>query len=82
MPRALQARNMTSFYIDWPTDAQPVENPKWLLIAYCHARTAGLPAMPVRDFCSRHLHLVPLGPRLTTEAVIRTYIMAPPGDRN
>jgi hypothetical protein len=66
---------MVSFYIDGPSAAQPRDDSEWLFLAYCHARTAGLPAIPVRDFCRRHLHLVPMGPKLTTEAVIRTYIL-------
>lgn len=66
---------MSSSYIDGATDPQPTDDHEWLFLAYCHARTAGLPQIPVREFCRRHVHLVPLGSKLTTEAVIRTYIL-------
>jgi hypothetical protein len=71
----MEARNMSSFYIDGPPAPQPRDDHEWLFLAYCHARAAGLPPIPVRVFCSRHLDLVPLGSKLTTEAVIRTYIL-------
>lgn len=48
--------------------------PEQLLLAYCHARAAGVPCGSVNDFCRRHLSLLPLGDILTTTAIITTFI--------
>jgi hypothetical protein len=48
--------------------------PEWLLRAYCHARSAGVPCRSVDEFCQRHLPLLPLGDKLTTTAVITALI--------
>ena len=50
------------------------EHPECLLLSYCHARTAGLPAGAVHEFCTRFLPLVQLADRLTTEIVLRTLL--------
>ncbi len=49
-------------------------HPEWLLLAYAHARAAGVPCGSVNEFCRRHLSLLPLGNKLTTTAVITTFI--------
>jgi hypothetical protein len=49
-------------------------HPEWLLQAYCHARAVGVLCGSVNDFCQRHLPLLPLGDKLTTTAVITTFI--------
>lgn len=55
-------------------------HPEWLLLAYAHARAAGVVCGSVNDFCQRHLPLLPLGDKLTTTAVITTFMS--PGNAN
>jgi|LakMenEpi03Aug12_release.lakeMendotaPanAssembly.Ray.scaffolds.fasta_scaffold3905016_1 hypothetical protein len=73
---------MSAFYHGGANAGQHVPPSTWLFVAYCHARTAGLPQCTVPDFCRRYLSLAPLGPKLTTEGVIRTLILPAPEDRN
>jgi hypothetical protein len=73
---------MFRFYHDGASAGQHEAPPTCLILAYGHARQAGLPWCSFRDFCRRHLALSPLGPRLTTEVVLRTLILPAPEDRN
>lgn len=50
------------------------KHPEWLLIAYCHARAAGLPAGSADQFCTQHLAFASLADRLTTEVVLFTLL--------
>lgn len=50
-------------------------HPTWLLLSYCHARASGYPHTSADEFCRKHLPLVALGDRLTTEAVITSLIL-------
>ncbi len=73
---------MSASYHGGSTAGQPTGHSQWLHMAYCHARASGLPQCRVDDFCRRHLYLAPLGPKLTTEVVLRTLILPAPEDRN
>jgi hypothetical protein len=73
---------MTAFYHAGTSAGEHEPPSTWLHLCYCHARAAGLPQCTVRDFFRRHIALASLGPKLTTEVVIRTLILPAPEDRN
>ncbi len=80
-PRAMRRPETMSGSYHGPQRRRPyADQPEWLLLAYGHARAAGVPCGTVTEFCRRHLHLLPLGPKLTCTAVITTFMV--PGNAN
>jgi hypothetical protein len=73
---------MSASYHGGSTAGQPTGHSTWLYVAYVMARQRDIPYCTKAEFCRRHLSLAPLGPKLTTEVVLRTLILPAPEDRN
>lgn len=70
---------MSGFYQNGQAGKHPLaRHHAWLLLSYCHARTAGFPTGTVDEFCRRNLAMLPLGARLTCTAVIRSVLIPDP----
>jgi hypothetical protein len=65
---------MSSYHAEQRHGQRYAHHPERMLLCYCHARAAGVLCGSVNDFCRRHLLLLPLGEKLTTTAVITTFI--------